>query len=135
MLSDDLVNDMYLKLHDCKKEINDFYVVMVIRNSFLTHIKSKKTISIEGFDHIQPTNDFELNDYEKYLIDSCAKLPYIQLELLKENYELSIRDIEKKYPFIKYQFINKELTRARQNLLGVDIDLYKNKRLRYLNKK
>jgi len=37
MLSDDLVNDMYLKLHDCKKEINDFYVIRTIRNLFLDH--------------------------------------------------------------------------------------------------
>ena len=41
MLADDLVQDMYLALSNVTKEINDFYVIIVIRNIYLL---KKKTI-------------------------------------------------------------------------------------------
>lgn len=38
----DLVQDMYLKLHDCKKEINHSYVYCVIKNIFLDQYRKNK---------------------------------------------------------------------------------------------
>jgi len=131
MLSDDLVNDMYLKLYDCQKEINDFYVIRTIRNLFLDHIKQKNNVSIELFYNLaESSNDFQPDDYELSIIQECEKLPYLQNGLLKESYDLSVRQISEKYKYINYGLIHRELDKARKTILGNDIDLYKNKRLK-----
>ena len=131
MLSDDLVNDMYLKLYDCKKEINDFYVIRTIRNLFLDYIKQKNNVSIELFFNFEEiNNNFEPDDYELSIIQSCESLPYLQNGLLKESYDLSIREISEKYQHINYGLIYRELDKARKTILGNDINLYKNKRLK-----
>jgi len=136
MLADDLVNDMYLKLYDCKKEINDFYVIRTIKNLFLDSIKSKKTTSIDNcFNLTENNNTFEPNDYELSIIRNCGKLSYLQNGLLKESYDLSVRQISEKYQHINYGLIHRELGKARKTILGNDIDLYKNKRLKNGKKK
>jgi DNA-directed RNA polymerase specialized sigma24 family protein len=130
-LSDDLVQDMYLKLYDCKKEINDFYVIRTIRNLFLDYIKQKNNVSIDLFYNFEEINNhFEPDDYELSIIQDCEKLPFLQNGLLKESYDLSIREISKKYKHIDYGLIYRELDKARKTVLGNDIDLYKNKRLK-----
>ncbi len=135
MLSDDLVNDMYLKLYDCKKEINDFYVIRTIRNLFLDYIKQNNNVSIDLFYNFEEINtNFEPTDYELSIIQSCEKLPYLQNGLLKESYDLSIREIATKYKYINYGLVARELDKARRTVLGNDIDLYKNKRLKNKNK-
>ncbi len=134
MLADDLVSDMYLKLFECKKDINDFYVIRTIRNLFLDYIKSKNNISIDNFYNLAENNNtFEPNDYELSIIQDCEKLPYLQNGLLKESYDLSVRQISEKYQHINYGLIHRELDKARKTILGNDIDLYKNQRLK--NKK
>jgi len=55
----------------------------------------------------------------------------LQLGLLSESYDLSIREIADKYKFIDYGLIYRELDKARKKVLGNDIDLYKNKRLKW----
>jgi DNA-directed RNA polymerase specialized sigma24 family protein len=136
MLSDDLVQEMYIKLHDCQKEINDFYVIRTIRNLFLDTIKQNNNVSIELFYNFEEINNtFEPTDYELAIINSCDKLPYLQNGLLKENYDLSVRQISEKYQYINYGLIHRELDKARKTILGNDIDLYKNKRLKNGKKK
>jgi hypothetical protein len=44
-LADDLVQEMYIKLSDCTKEINDFYVIITIKNIFLNHLKKESLIT------------------------------------------------------------------------------------------
>lgn len=136
MLADDLVSEMYLKLFDCKKEINDFYVIRTIRNLFLDYIKSKNNVSIDNFYNLAENNNaFEPTDYELSIIQDCEKLPYLQNGLLKESYDLSVRQISEKYQHINYGLIHRELDKARKTILGNDIDLYCNRRLKNKNKK
>lgn len=131
MLSDDLVNDMYLKLYDCKKEINDFYVIRTIRNLFLDHIKQNNLVSIDLFYNFEEINTkFEPDDYELSILNLVDKLPYLQNGLLKESFDLSIREIATKYKYINYGLVARELDKARKTVLGNDISLYKNKRLK-----
>lgn len=136
MLADDIVQEMYIKVYDCQKEINDFYVIRIIRNLFLDHVKAKKNVSINEFYHLEEkNNNFEPTDYELEIIKQCEKLPFLQNGLLKESYDLSVRQISKKYKHIDYGLIHRELNKARQTILGTDIDLYKNKRLKNGKKK
>jgi len=132
MLADDLVNDMYLKLCEVKKQINDFYVIITIQTIYYEYLRNKKKIvSINNFyDIAEDDNNFEVDDYQLELLDKSSKLSFVKLGLLKESYDLSIREIEKKYN-INYGFIYLRLKEARIELLGDDINLYKNRRLKY----
>lgn len=112
MLADDLVNDMYLKLYNCTKEINDFYVVMVLRNSFLSQLKSKKTISIEGFDHPQNVNDFEVDDKQKEILDSLHWQAKGYFEL---SQDMSVREIGKELN-TNYMYIYRVMVKARKQI-------------------
>lgn len=112
MLADDLVNEMYLKLHDCKKEINDFYVVMVIRNMFIDTTKKNKTLSIEGFDHPQVSNDFELDDKQKDILDNMYWLAKGYFEL---STEMSLREMGKELN-TNYMYIHRVMAKARKQI-------------------
>jgi DNA-directed RNA polymerase specialized sigma24 family protein len=136
-LADDLVQEMYLRfLRHPKEKVNDFYVCLVIKSLFLNYKKTEtQNLCIDNFYNIQENNDtFEPTDYELSLIKACEKLPYPQDLLMQENYDLSIRELEKKYPHINYGLIYRELKKARENILGIDIDLYKNKRIKNVKK-
>jgi hypothetical protein len=85
---------------------------MVIRNSFLTHIKSKKTISIEGFDHVQPTNDFEIDDKQKNILDNLHWQAKGYFEL---SCDMSLRQMEKELN-TNYVYIHRVMKQARQKI-------------------
>ena len=71
MLADDIVQDMYLKLADCQKQINDFYVIIVMKNIFLDHIKKEKlNVSLNKFYNLESDEiTFEIDDQQKKIID------------------------------------------------------------------
>lgn len=108
MLADDLVNEMYLKLADCTKEINDFYVIVTIKNLFLQEIKGKKTVSIEKFYNFTSSEVFELDDFEKEVIDNIY---WVAREYIERSEKQSLREMGKElntnYAFI-YRTIKKE---------------------------
>jgi len=111
MLADDLVQEMYLKLFNCKKEINDFYVVLTIKTLFLDYLrKSKLKISIDNFDFKNIENNFEFDDKEKEFI---KELKWYEKELLEMSYDLSLRQIEKETK-IHYKFTERVLIKVRK---------------------
>lgn len=111
MLADDLVQEMYLKLFNCKKEINDFYVVLTIKTLFLDYLrKSKVKISIDNFDFKNIENNFEFDDKEKEFI---KELKWYEKELLEMSYDLSLRQIEKETK-IHYKFTERVLIKVRK---------------------
>lgn len=108
MLADDLVSEMYLKLANCTKEINDFYVIITIKNLFLSEIKAKKTVSIENFFTFTTPEVFELDDKEQEIIDNIY---WVAKDYIEMNETMSLREIGKllntKHTFI-YKTIKKE---------------------------
>lgn len=92
MLADDLVSEMYLRLADCKKEINDFYVIVTIKNIFLQHIKTKKTVSIDNFYNLASQEAYELDDKEQIVIDEMYWVAKAYIEM---NQTMSLRQIAK----------------------------------------
>ena len=92
MLADDLVSEMYLRLVDCKKEINDFYVIITIKNIFLQHIKTKKTVSIDNFYNLASEEVYELDDKEQIVIDEMYWVAKAYIEM---NQTMSLRQIAK----------------------------------------
>ena len=103
MLADDLVNDMYLKLSNNTKEINDFYVIVTIKNLFLQEIKNKKTVCIDNFYNFTTESNYELDDKEKKIIDNIY---WVARDYIELNQTMSLRQIAKALN-TDYQFIYK----------------------------
>lgn len=107
-LADDLVNEMYLKLHDCKKQINDFYVIITIRNIFIDLTKQKKQISLDSILEPKTNETFEIDDNELNLINS---LKWWERELIELSYDNSLRELAFKLN-INYAFIHRVIKKA-----------------------
>lgn len=111
-IADDIVQEMYLKLHDCKKEINDFYVIITMRNIFLSDLKKNSVLcSLENFD-FSNQEPFLIDDAEAVVINS---LKWYEKELIEMSYDKSLRQIEKELK-INYQFVNRIIQKSKSKL-------------------
>ena len=105
-ISDDLVQEMYLKIYriSLKKvlEINDYYVVRILLNTYLDYLKeNKKTISIETITDLDSKCfAFEPDDREKFILDN---LTFLEKEILTLKQDVSYHEIQRKFN-INYQF-------------------------------
>ena len=110
MLADDIVQEMYLKLADCQKQINDFYVIIVMKNIFLDHIKKEKlNVSLNKFYNLESDEiTFEIDDQQKKIIDDIY---WVAKDYLIMSYDMSLREMAKElntnYAFI-YRTMKKE---------------------------
>ena len=132
-IADDLVQDMYLKVSTITKDINDYYIISIIRNLWLDMCRKKKvTIDIDNLYYLEDKQElFEPDDYELELLDKANNLKYIQKEFLEESYDRTLRQIGKNYN-TNYGFIHRELEKSRKEVLGDDYEeKYNNKRLKY----
>jgi len=111
-LADDLVQDMYLKLYDCKKQINDFYVVIVLRNLFLDTIKQKnkrKQVDIDSFYDLEASvSTFEMDDEETKIVNEMYWLAKGYFEL---SYDMSLREMAKELN-TNYMYIYRTMVNA-----------------------
>tara|TARA_R100000541_G_scaffold21263_1_gene31183 strand:- start:1878 stop:2372 length:495 start_codon:yes stop_codon:yes gene_type:complete len=130
--ADDLVQDMYLKLMDKDKDLNDYYVTMTLKSLFIDGIrKSNKTLSlIEGMDVEDKSQSFEPTDEELEILNKIKALPYRQQEFIAESYDNSLREIESIYN-INYGFIYRELHKGLDAVLGdAKEELYNNSNMK-----
>ena len=114
MLADDLVNDMYLKLYEVKKQISDFYVIITIRNLYYDYLREKKkTVSINNFyDVTQDDTNFELDDYQLELLD---RLNWVEKGYLEMSFDLSLRQIQKELN-TNYGYIYRTIKKAKEKI-------------------
>ena len=114
MLADDLVNDMYLKLYEVKKQISDFYVIITIRNLYYDYLRDKKkTVSINNFyDITQDDRSFELDDYQLELLD---RLNWVEKGYLEMSFDLSLRQIQKELN-TNYGYIYRTIKKAKEKI-------------------
>ena len=110
MMADDLVSEMYLKLANCKKDINDFYVIVTIKNLFLTEIKNKKTVSIDNFYNFTTPETFEPDDNEQEIIENIY---WVAKDYIELNETMSLRKIGKLLN-TDYNFIHKIITNEKK---------------------
>ena len=118
-ISDDLVQEMYLKIYriSLKKylEINDYYVVRILLNTYLDYLKeNKKTISTEAITDLESRYfKFEPDDKEKFILDN---LTFLEKEILTLKQDVSYHEIQRKFN-INYQFARRIVLDA-QNKYG-----------------
>tara|TARA_R100001086_G_scaffold67510_1_gene31654 strand:- start:3205 stop:3648 length:444 start_codon:yes stop_codon:yes gene_type:complete len=99
-LADDLVQDMYLKLHDKSYDkINEWFVWVTIKNIFLNGLKQKHKkheISIELFYNIEDlVNDDNILSKRKEVSDALDSLDLWDREILLQTSENSLRALSK----------------------------------------
>jgi len=99
-MSDDLVQDMYLKVAEYKS------------------IKS-----LENYDNISNRDStFEPDDYQQSVLDKFNELYWIDQELIIESYDRSLREIQKEYPMIHYSYAHRTINKSTREVLGDDFD-------------
>jgi len=130
-LADDLVNEMYLRVHKYE-QVNDFFVFITIRNLFYNYAKqSKKRVPVDNLSYIPCySRKFEPDDQQqKFLKRFRENTTWVQRELIAESFDRSLRQIEATYKLINYAYAHRELTKARKAILGEKFpDKYENSR-------
>ena len=122
-LAKDLVQDMYLKLLD-KKDIDEGYVFMTLRNDFYNRCKKKKIqIPYGDLSYLGKTNDGldELENRKELIkfLNSQDYISWYEREVLYITHHYSLRDAEKEtgvyYGVLNYHK-TKALKKIKQNL-------------------
>jgi len=120
--ANDLVQDMYLKLYNCDKDINEWYIYRVIKNMYLNALKSNKEnytldfdVPISEFD-IEPMDDVEIMNsifetsptYRKIIIDKCVQYGIMNF----------CRESKISYPMVKrnQEYLKTEICQRKKNL-------------------
>ena len=121
MLSDDLVNDMYLKMHKLNpKTWNKHYISYSIYHQYLNHIKKdRETLYIEdlNINNLQ-SDDFNIEDRKR--IDSILnELGLIDREILLHTHEKSLRKTANDL-LMSYGKVNYKKKNALKKLINTD---------------
>lgn len=96
-ISKDIVNDMYIKLHDSGKkydDINDWYVYRTLYTLFMDYLREQKKTQFTSYENIEAVNDNEMTNTRKEMDELLDKLPYFDREILLHTSERSLRKNE-----------------------------------------
>jgi DNA-directed RNA polymerase specialized sigma24 family protein len=128
-LTDDLVQDMYLKAVKYNKPLNDAYIYFIIKSLFLDHCRKKrKNVSLEDLHFLKDDiSTFEIDDSELEIINRYKKLDWKQQQLIEESYYNSLRQIEKNFPLINYAYAYRQIKAGIKTILGNDFSKHKNR--------
>ena len=104
-LAHDLVQEMYLKLADNKKQINDFYVILTIKNLFIDYCrKSRKEIYYNDLSFIDLTKeDYEPNEKDKLCLDLIKNNTKMQQDKILEKQKNKAKGQEKQMKTLQKQ--------------------------------
>jgi len=119
-LAKNLVQDMYLKIYDTSLkrslDINDYYIVITIKNMFLDYLKeNNKTFSLELMEDLEcPNTPFEPTDKEYKALN---KLSFLERELLTLKETMSYHEIQRRFN-INYQFSRRVILEVKRKNNG-----------------
>ncbi len=117
-LSDDLVSEMYLKLSDCKKDINDWYVYFTIKHLYLDWIKKEKIFT-------DLTDNFvTLDETNRITIELPNTISWVEKQILILRQSMSCREIEKQY-HINFLVVHRLEKKAKSKLTEWAKEKYK----------
>ena len=95
--ADDLVQDMYIKLRECK-EFNTAYVYFTMKHIFIDWTRKKaknKEILYDDFRNIQNNYNESYTTQDRYeLLDKLKNLTWWEREVLLITHEMSLRKAE-----------------------------------------
>lgn len=118
MIADDLVQEMYLKLYNSEKVINDWYVAITIKNIFIDNYNKDKTLkSLNEFDEPVEADFFEFKHKTKEDLhkDKTVKdLKWWEKDLITMTHDKSFHEIQRETN-LNYQFVRRTLIKAKEN--------------------
>jgi RNA polymerase sigma factor (sigma-70 family) len=94
-LADDIVSEMYLKLADCSKELNEFYIYQVLRSCFIDWIRNEKKLEFSEITENLIIIEEEKKEKETRVIPEIFS--FSEKEILKLRQDYSLRQIAKAY--------------------------------------
>lgn len=116
-VADDIVQEMYLKINDVTKLIDDGYIIITIRNLCYNYLKKKKDIPLITDPRIEHNINFGVTDYEQEILDRFKEEKWYRQVLIEESYYKSIRKIAKEYN-VDYGFVFRESKKGRENIIN-----------------
>jgi hypothetical protein len=131
----DMVQNMYLACFDYES-VNSSFVYKTLMNLFLADKRIEKPISIDQYHLIfeDKRSTFEPTDEEQLLFDRFEQLYWTDQDLVKESYEMSFREIQKKFPMVNYMYAYRRVLSSLKYVLQDRIEEFDNKRLKYKKK-
>lgn len=93
-LADDLVSEMYLKLNDYNKPLNEYYVYFTIKSIYIEWLRSEKHYTSDEQLH-NITVSYEDVEHTDVTLPNC--LTWVEKQILILRQSKSLRDIEKQY--------------------------------------
>lgn len=117
-LADDLVSEMYLRLMNCDKEVNDWYVYFTIKHRYIDWI-SKENSFTELSD-----NFVTYEENERITIELPDTISWVEKQILILRQSMSCREIEKQYK-IHYLVIHRTEKKAKEKLKDWAKEKYK----------
>lgn len=89
--ANDLTQDMYIKLHDCTQEINEWYVYRTIKTIFLMELRTNKNQTFIELDNVYVVDDTS-DHYQNNINYEIVKHEFDNLEehkkfIIKSSYE------------------------------------------------
>ena len=110
-LADDIVSEMYLKLQNYNKELNDFYIYVTLKSCYIDWIRNENKLpKCELIDNIIQEEDIEDSIYK---VPDC--LTWTEKQILTLRYDKSLRDIEKQFK-ISHMTVSRIEKKAKQKL-------------------
>jgi len=119
-IANDLVQDMYLRIHKYppKKEINNFYIYVIIKHCFYDHCKNEKQYTQLNERTLEQSEDVTNEAYFSFLDrldDELDKLHWYKKRLILNRQEESPRVIQKKTG-INYMHIYRNCNKTEDHL-------------------
>lgn len=121
-ITHEVVQEMYIKVSTIEKEIDKFYILAILRNSYFNLSKKlqKKTLKEKPITYELEVNytgsNFEPTDEQQDILNNFKNQKWYRQILLEESYDTSIRKIADKYN-INYGFVFREIDKARKEIL------------------
>lgn len=84
--ANDIVQDMYIKMHEINKEVDDGYIYFVIRSIFIEEKRKQKEFCYESEKIEYIANSIEFNTIKQSTLFE---------ELKKESYDIAYKKLEK----------------------------------------
>ena len=92
-LADDLVQEMYLKLLNKKKEVNTSYIYITLRSIYIDHLRKQKETELNE----NITDDNYFCNVNEEVSKRIGKLPFVQRNIMLLKQDKTFREIENEF--------------------------------------
>jgi DNA-directed RNA polymerase specialized sigma24 family protein len=115
-LSDDIVQDMYIKFANYDKQLNDYYIFFALKSIFLDYLRKEKP-KAELSENLCNFDEYDYNDdiLKELALKKVNELPYFERELLTVTQEISQRELARQTD-ISFIVINQTIKKTKSKL-------------------